>query len=529
MEGLVTFTPLDWFWLIAFTLLMVGSGVIFYRLAKRSEDSFFLAERNLPWWLPATSVYATHTATDTPMWITGVIYKFGLSGLWYTFFAAWCAVSAFVSTRIFRRSLAQTQAEWQIQRFSGLGAELLRGWVAGWQVYMNMFIAGWVGIAMGKVCALCFGWPMWQGMILFSSICAVYVLMAGYWGVIMADFQQSVIAFAAIIIVSIYGVMAAGGPGEIVDKLHALGRADMLNPFAFSGWFSGDFPVAWFATMFVIAILGGLGMGTTLDWYIEAQRIQSARTVRDASYAIWAGTALVLLRNAVWAIAILGFFVLNPGITDQGEYELGWFRLGFEYLPSGMIGFFFATILAIHFSTISTILNLGAQYITRDIYHYYLNPKATQKQLVRVGRWATLGILLGSFAYGMMMSEEITKFLLFALWIMAAGVWLPNILQVIWWRFNAWGYLSSWIANLIFSWMIFLVLPQFGVMEELPQHLQFWILMTAVATVFIPVTLLTKPDDMDHLVRYYAQSRPVGWWGPVRAEAMRRGLIEPAV
>jgi len=110
MDGLVTFTALDWFWLIAFTLLMVGSGVIFYRLGRRSEDSFFLAERNLPWWLPATSVYATHTATDTPMWITGVIYKFGLSGLWYSFFAAWCAVSAFVSTRIFRRSLAQTQA-----------------------------------------------------------------------------------------------------------------------------------------------------------------------------------------------------------------------------------------------------------------------------------------------------------------------------------------------------------------------------------------------------------------------------------
>jgi solute:Na+ symporter, SSS family len=527
MDSYVVFELLDWFWLVVFVLLMVGSGTIFYRLAKRSESSFFLADRELPWWLPATSVYATHTATDTPMWITGVIYKFGLCGLWYTFFSAWCAVSAFVSTRIFRRSLANTQAEWQSQRFSGLGAELMRGWMAGWQIYMNMFIAGWVGIAMGKVCQMCFGWPIWQGMVVFSSICAVYVLFAGFWGVIMADFQQSVIALAAIVIVSVYGIIAAGGPSGIVESLHAMGRSDMLNPFAFTGWFSGDFPVAWFATMIMIATLGGLGMGTTIDWYPDAQRIQSAKTIRDASYSLWAGGALVLVRNSIWAIAILGFFVLNPDIVEQGDYELGWFRLGFEYLPAGMIGFFFATILAIHFSTISTILNLGAQYFTRDLYHYYINPKATQKQLVKVGRWATFALLIGSFIYGMMMSEEITKFLLFALWIMAAGVWLPNILQVVWWRFNAWGYLSSWIANLIFSWLIFLILPQFGVMEEMPQHFQFWVLMALVAAVFIPVTLLTKAEDMNHLVKYYVQSRPIGWWGPVKAEAIRQGLLHP--
>ena len=125
---MVVFTFLDWLWLILFMLLMVGCGLLFYHLGKRSESDFFLAGRGLPWWLPASSVYASHTATDTPMWVSGVVYRYGLSGLWYTFFAAWCAVSAFVSTRIFRRSLAYTQAEWQSLRFSGLGSELLRGW-----------------------------------------------------------------------------------------------------------------------------------------------------------------------------------------------------------------------------------------------------------------------------------------------------------------------------------------------------------------------------------------------------------------
>ena len=132
-------------------------------------------------------------------------FKYGFAGLWYAFYAAWCAISAFVSTRIFRRSLAYSQAEWQTLRFGELGAEMLRGWLAGWQVFMNMFVLGWVGIAMGKLCAMLFGWDLWAGLLLFTAIGAVYVYTSGYWGVVMADFQQGVIALLVIIIVSVWG------------------------------------------------------------------------------------------------------------------------------------------------------------------------------------------------------------------------------------------------------------------------------------------------------------------------------------
>ncbi len=516
----VVFTFLDWFWVALFLLLMIGSGVLFYRLGKRSQSDFFLAGRGLPWWLPASSVYATHTATDTPMWITGVIYKHGMVGIWYTFFSAWAAISAFVSTRIFRRSLAYTQAEWNVVRFSGLGSEMLRGWMAGWQVFMNMFILGWVGIAMGIVCQYLFGWETWIGLICFSSVCAVYVLAAGYWGVVMADFQQGVIAFLVIMIVSFWGIKTAGGPSGIVEQLAAMGESGRLNPFAFTE----EVPLVWVLTMIFIAILGGFGMGTTIDWYAEAQRIQSSKTVRDASYSIWWGTLVGLVRNSVWAVAIIGFYVMFPDITDVKDYEMGWFRLGFDYLPAGMLGFFFAAIVAIHLSTISSHLNLGALYATRDLYQHYWKPDASERQLVWVGRISTLVLLLGSFFFGLTM-EDITSWLIFAIWIMAAGIWLPNILQVIWWRFNAWGYLSSWMANLLFSWLVVWILPFYGVIPKLKDYEQFWLLMVLGALVYLPVTLLTKPEPMDHLVKYYAQARPVGFWGPVKREAQKRGLI----
>jgi len=646
---MITFQLLDWIWLILFALLMVFFGIYFYRFGKRSQSDYFLADRGLPWWLPASSVYATHTATDTPIWVAGVVYKYGFAGLWYAFYAAWCAISAFVSTRIFRRSLAYSQAEWQTLRFGDLGAELLRGWLAGWSVFMNMFILGWVGIAMGKLCAMLFGWDLYVGLLIFTAIGAVYVYTSGYWGVVMADFQQGVIALLVIIIVSVYGVMAAGGPSAIISKLDSYnstcewkvpdvsssqnkamvriidpesgielsrsapftisvqedeaffrktedkvrslvidqanttdqrskvlfpvansvllanhgynivwvksderkfvdvefsldngttwdliaknqfeGQSWRLNPMSFTGMFEGQFPVAWFITMMIIALIGGFGMGTAIDWYTEAQRIQSAKTVRDASYSIWAGTALVLIRNSIWAAAILGFFVLNPHLGQSGDYEMAWYRVGFEYLPVGMVGFLFAGIIAIHLSTVSTHLNLGAMYATRDFYHHYINPDASEQKLVSVGRVSTIIILIGSFIFGLIIGEEITAWLIFALWIMAAGVWLPNILQVIWWRFNSWGFLSAWIANLGLSWLVVWILPHFGVIPELPDYLQFWALIVLNAMIYLPVTFLTKPENMDHLVTFYVMSRPIGFWGPVRAEAIKQGLIKPS-
>ena len=97
-----------------------------------------------------------------------------------------------------------------------------------------------------------------------------------------------------------------------------------------------------------------------------------------------------------------------PNIADAADYELGWFRLGFELLPVGLVGVFFGAILAIHLSTISSHLNLGALYFTRDLYQRYIRPDASEQRLVWVGRAATFVLLVGSFFYGLMM-EEITR------------------------------------------------------------------------------------------------------------------------
>ena len=178
----VLFTWLDWLWVVAFLLLMIVSGVLFYRLGKRSQSDFFLAGRGLPWWLPASSVYATHTATDTPMWITGVIYRYGLVGILVHLLLGVGRYQRLRFDAHFPPVAGLHAGEWNVVRFTGLGAEMLRGWMAGWQVFMNMFVLGWVGIAMGKVCFFLFGWPLWVGLVSFCSGCAIICTGGGVLG-----------------------------------------------------------------------------------------------------------------------------------------------------------------------------------------------------------------------------------------------------------------------------------------------------------------------------------------------------------
>jgi uncharacterized protein YacL len=134
-------------------------------------------------------------------------------------------------------------------------------------------------------------------------------------------------------------------------------------------------------------------------------------------------------------------------------------------------------------------------------------------------------ILTGSIFFSQMIGEKITSWLVYAMWLIVAGLWLPNILQVIWWRFNSWGYLSARIANLAVSWFIVWILPAMGFTTGLSQEYQFWLIMSLCLPIYIICTYLTKPEDKEKLAIYYAMTRPPGFWKPIRKVAMEQGYI----
>lgn len=68
---------LDWAIIGAYFLLALGVGIWASRVVGNSATGFFLAGRNMPWWLLGISMVATTFSTDTPNLVTGLVREQG--------------------------------------------------------------------------------------------------------------------------------------------------------------------------------------------------------------------------------------------------------------------------------------------------------------------------------------------------------------------------------------------------------------------------------------------------------------------
>src|SRR5690349_239527 len=83
----MNFTLLDWTAIVAYLGITLVLGLYFRRRSGKSVDDYFVSGRNVNWWLAGTSMVATTFAADTPLVVTGLVYRQGVSGnwLWWAF------------------------------------------------------------------------------------------------------------------------------------------------------------------------------------------------------------------------------------------------------------------------------------------------------------------------------------------------------------------------------------------------------------------------------------------------------------
>ena len=118
----------DWAIIAVFILASLLIGFLVSRRAGGSSESFFLSGRNLPWWLLGTSMVATTFSTDTPNLVTDIVRTNGVSGNWVWWaFLLTGMLTAFVYSRLWRRSRVMTDLEFYEIRYSGRAAGFLRG------------------------------------------------------------------------------------------------------------------------------------------------------------------------------------------------------------------------------------------------------------------------------------------------------------------------------------------------------------------------------------------------------------------
>ena len=509
----MTLSSLDWTIIGVYFALSLIVGLWVSRQAGKDTKSFFLAGRNMPWWLLGVSMVATTFSTDTPNLVTDLVRQNGVSGNWgWWAFLLTGMLTVFVYANLWRRSGVLTDIEFYELRYSGKPAAFLRGFRALYLgLVFNVLVMGAVSLAAVKFGEIVLGLPGWVTLTIACSITLAYSTLGGLKAVIITDFVQFTLAMIGSIwgMFYILGLPEIGGLSNlishtnVVDKLSLI--PDLSNPNAWVPVLLVPLAVQWWASYYPGAEPGGGG-------YI-AQRMFSAKDEKNAVGAtFFFNVAHYALRPWPWILIALASLVVFPELSDiqKAFPNLPADKLGHDVaypamltlLPSGLLGLVAASLIAAFMSTMSTQLNLGASYLVNDFYHRFIRPDATEKQLVRAGRLFTVvSIVLGG-GLGLLLTSAGQAFTL--LLMIGAGTGMIYILRWFWWRINAYTEIVAMISSIIIAGYF-----NFGnsALEDW-QKIVIGALLTTI--VWIVATYFTPPDDEETLRGFVKKVNPGG-------------------
>lgn len=529
----MTLSTLDWSIIVVYFVLSLGIGLYYYRRAGESTEDYFVAGRQLPWWLAGTSMVATTFAADTPLAVTEMVARNGVAGnwLWWSMLPSGM-LTVFFFARLWRRAEVMTDVEFVELRYSGRAAAFLRGFRALYLgLAINLIIMGWVNLGMAKVLSGTLGLQKWEALGLCLLVTFLYSILSGIWGVVVTDAVQFVIAMIGSLALAYFAVEAVGGLEALRTGLETVTPPGATQPFGASAldlWPDGS--AAWMIPF--ITLVTYLGVNWWASWYpgaepggggYVAQRIFSARTERDGMLAtLWFNVAHYALRPWPWIIVALCSLVLYDGAavnpaTGQIDPAFGYVRVMTDYLPNGFRGLLLASFAAAYMSTISTQMNWGSSYIVNDFYRRFVTTTATERHYVFASRVATFITMVLSLVVTYFMNRITSGWELVL--TLGAGTGLVYILRWYWWRVNAWSEIAAMSAALVVS----LTLSWGGVFDAgTPLGFAQTILTTVAITtaVWLVATFATAPEPEEKLLSFYRRVRPAGpGWAPVASIA----------
>ncbi|NPV11079.1 MAG: Na+:solute symporter [Ignavibacteria bacterium] len=511
---------IDYFIIVLYFILSFSIAIIYSRRAGKDTSEFFLSGRNLPWYLAGLSMVATTFAADTPLAVTELVVKNGISGNWmwwnYVFGGL---LTVFFFAKLWRRAGIMTEVEFAEIRYSGKPAKFLRGFRALYLgLFMNVIIMGWVNKAMVTVLVGMFNLPedsVFIYVLIAMTIVAIYSALSGLWGVVITDAVQFVIAMTGCIILAIYVVnssqvggiagMKAQLPDFVFDffprissEASTFGNVLALTPTMFLAYIG----LQWWASWYPGAEPGGGG-------YV-AQRMMSAKNEKHSLFAtLFFQIAHYALRPWPWILVALGVMIIYPEQLLKLNPKMGYVYAIRDFLPAGLKGLLIAAFFAAYMSTIATQLNWGTSYLINDFYRRFLAREKKEKHYVLISRIATILLMIISVIVTLFI-DKISGAWQFIIEC-GAGLGLVLILRWYWWRINAWSEISAMFAP-------FILLPIVRLLGiEFPTSLFYLVAGTTI--IWLIVTFLTKPTDEKVLIEFYKRIHPGGkLWKPISSK-----------
>lgn len=373
------FSPLDIASFVGFLALVFAVSIAASRKKRVDTEDYFLAGRELSWWLIGVSLIASNISTEHFVGLSGRGYAIGLAIASYEWMAAvtMVLVALFFLPRFLRAGIF-TMPEYLEYRYDSAARSIMALFMMLAYIFVALATVLYSGaLALEAVIGL----PVIRGIWIIGALSGAYVTYGGLRAVVWTELIQGTALLLGALLVFVLSLHAIGGWGQFTAL--SAGKLHTVLP-----WNDPEMP--WLAVFF-----GGLWIPNTFYWGLNqfiTQRTLAARSLAEGQ------------RGTLFAAAIkvtIPFIIVMPGImaiqlfpnlikTPDQAYPV----LIRELVPAGLLGIMLAALFGAVLSTFESLLNSAATIFSIDIYQRHWRPEAQPADLVRVGRWATLVLFL---------------------------------------------------------------------------------------------------------------------------------------
>src|SRR5437763_284212 len=371
----------DILFVILYLLIIAGVSIWSIRKSKASPSDYFLANRNLGWWVIGASILASNVGSEHIVGLAGTAASSGLVMGHYELHSWIILTLGWVFVPFYMRSMVYTMPEFLERRFNAKARWLL----SIIQLLSYVIAKAAVTIFAG---ALVFnsllGIDFWTGAIILVVITGIYTVLGGLHAVMYTEAIQAIVLLVGSAILLFIGLGKVGGWHNLVAALPK-GKLNMFPPL--------NDPHPWAGILFASPIVG-LWYWCT-DQHI-VQRCLAGKNEKEARRGTIFAAFLKLMPFFIFLIPGLIAFVLNQqGKIHMSNTDTAFPTLVKEIMPFGLRGILAGGLLAALMSSLASVYNACSTLFTMDIYKK-IKPEAGNRELVRVGRIATgIVVLLG--------------------------------------------------------------------------------------------------------------------------------------
>jgi SSS family solute:Na+ symporter len=430
--------PLDWIFVIIYLLIIAGVSIWSIRKTKSSASDYFLANRNLGWFVIGASILASNVGSEHIVGLAGSAAKSGAVLGHYELHSYIVLILGWVFVPFYMRSMVYTMPEFLERRFNPQSRRLL----SIIQLLSYVITKASVTIFAGALVFEQFlGVGFWQGAIILVVVTGVYTIMGGLHAVMYTEAIQAIVLLLGSAVLLFLGLKEVGGWNSL---MHSLPK-EKLNMFPPMN--DPEFP--WLGILIASPIVG-LWYWCT-DQHI-VQRCLAGRDERQARRGTIFAAYLKLLPFFIFLIpGLIAYSLHAQGKLDFTDPNAAFPTLVKHVMPAGLRGLLAGGLLAALMSSLASVYNACSTLYTMDIYKKQ-HPEATEKELIRVGRIATgIVVLLGMAWIPMMgnIDSGLYNYLQTVQSYLAPPIAAVFLLGVFFKRINAKGAYSAMVIGFI--------------------------------------------------------------------------------